>query len=860
MSPASVDVVELLLPEADEERRSRARRLSTCLRLLANDASPRRAARVGLALDGARAELARETRERLIEAVSRLFALHLAAARSADAFLSLDVGDGDAQAAWDVLHEERAESPWLAVVPQPGESPLEVAGRLLACARRLGLDEDVLALWDARRRALSLGPREGEAAFRALLARTQGAAALAGALECLLERGAVRRARALLDVVPSALRVDARVARLEAWCSVLVDAAPPKALPPPAERVPAGLAALRRLGEPFRSSFAGRAARGPTRRLPSAAARGEVGAALLAVFALDPAGAARCLSADAAPGRRGGLQDWCVERSDAARRDGELEHQALTRGESVIAHAAATSSPAGAQDPRGARAAAIVPVFDADGEALGWLRLEFEHHLVPSAAALRELARAWRSTLRAARPAEEAPAAAPGVLGSAAPPGPGDPRRCVLEALVSHLGLKWTQRHWWGVVPEGAGARLVAEGGGALAEWRTRGGAGRALRRALQTAGLVRFEEGDPGLSLSGDAQSGVVLPLRHGAHLAGFLAVESTRRGDLRDLEARLARQARPWALELRLSVFSAWHAAQWGFEPLFDVQVAQTRRWLEDALLTSGVDAPLVLCGAPGSGRRVLSRWCHHESARRAAPWVEHVCGSLAPQEEAQRLFAREGRLDQARGGTLHLSDPEQLPATLQVRLAEWLQARPHGARARLALSLARPLEQSALRPELARGLSRLQLFVPTLAERRAELPHLVAVLLRRFGRELGRGECSADDEILACLWRQPWTGNLRELEDLVYRLALCAPQREIALDDLRSVARRFRLELCARVPSRDVDPAWIRAALEVTRTQRGGENKTRAALYLGWDPDTLARARVATAPSAPDGPGPG
>jgi len=46
------------------------------------------------------------------------------------------------------------------------------------------------------------------------------------------------------------------------------------------------------------------------------------------------------------------------------------------------------------------------------------------------------------------------------------------------------------------------------------------------------------------------------------------------------------------------------------------------------------------------------------------------------------------------------------------------------------------------------------------------------------------------------------------------------------------------------------RDVDPAWIRAALAVTRTRRGGENKTRAALYLGWDPDTLARARAAPA----------
>lgn len=852
MSPAPVDVVELLLPEANEARRARARRLATCLRLLANDASPRRAARVSLALEGARAELARDTRERLLAALARLLALHLAAARSADAFLSLDVGTGDAQSAWDTLQEERAELPWLALVPQPGESPLEVAGRLLACARRLGLDEGELALWDARRRALSLGPREGEAAFRTLLARAATPAALCGAVECLLERGAVRRARALLEAVPAALRADVQAARLEAWCALLVDGAPPRACPPPAERVPASAAALRRLGEPFRSTLAGRAARGPTRRLPSEAERGELGAALLAVFALSRGGPARCLRADAAAGRRGGLEDWCEERCDAVRQSGELEHAALTQGEPSVAHASADAPPRGAQDPRSARAAAVVPVFDADGEALGWLRLEFEHHLVPSVAVLRELARAWRSTLRAARPVETPGERANLVLGSSALPRGGDPRGAVLGELVSHLGLKWTQRRWWGVVPQDGAALLVAEGGGALAEWRARAGAGRALRRALQTAGLVRFEDGDPALALSSDAQSGVVLPLRHGSHLAGLLAVESTRRRDLRDLEARLSRQTRPWALELRLADFAAWHAQRFGFGPLFDVAVEETRRWLEDALLAAAIDGPLILCGAPGTGRRVLSRWLHFESHRRARPWIEHVCGALAPQEESQRLFGREGRIAVARGGTLHVTEPEELPVALQLRLAEFLQSSGQAERPRVVLSLARPLAQGALRPELARALSRLQLFVPTLAERRSELPCLVAGLLRRFARELRRGEVTLADDALACLWRQPWTGNLRELEDLVYRLVLCTPRRELALEDLCAVARRFRLELVARVPSREVDPAWIRAALEVTRTQRGGENKTRAALYLGWDPDTLARARSVSSSS--------
>jgi transcriptional regulator of acetoin/glycerol metabolism len=417
----------------------------------------------------------------------------------------------------------------------------------------------------------------------------------------------------------------------------------------------------------------------------------------------------------------------------------------------------------------------------------------------------------------------------------------------VLAALVDQLGLKLAQRRWWGVVPHESGALLVAEGGGALADWRVRAGGGRALQRALQTAGLVRFDDGDPHLAVSADAQSGIVLPLRHGAHLAGLLAVESTRRRDLLGLDARLAREQRPWSLELRLAGFRAWHAARWGVEPAFDVEVDEARRWLEDVLAAARAEGPLALCGAPATGRRVLSRWAHFESARRGGPWLEHVCGALEPHAEAQRLFADDGLLHAARAGTLHLAALERLAPALQARLAERLGSGDAAARARLIVALAKPLGEGALQPELARRLSRLELFVPTLAERRAELPLLAQSMLRRFARELSRGEVSADDEVTAWLWRQPWHGNLRELEDLLYRLVLCTPRRELALDDLRAVAHRSRLELVARVPSRDVDPGWIRAALAVTRTRRGGENKTRAALYLGWDPDTLARARA-------------
>ena len=165
-------------------------------------------------------------------------------------------------------------------------------------------------------------------------------------------------------------------------------------------------------------------------------------------------------------------------------------------------------------------------------------------------------------------------------------------------------------------------------------------------------------------------------------------------------------------------------------------------------------------------------------------------------------------------------------------------------------------RPLAEGALCATLTRRLERLELFVPTLAERRDELPGLVLRLARRFARELGRVQPELSDEVFAALWRQPWSGNVRELENVVYKLVLFASSGLIGMDDLCSVARRFRFDLLARSSSREPDLELVEAALRATRTQRGTDNKTRAALYMGWDPDTLARVRAeARAGSTPD-----
>jgi DNA-binding NtrC family response regulator len=204
----------------------------------------------------------------------------------------------------------------------------------------------------------------------------------------------------------------------------------------------------------------------------------------------------------------------------------------------------------------------------------------------------------------------------------------------------------------------------------------------------------------------------------------------------------------------------------------------------------------------------------------------------------------------------GSLVLDDVERLSEASQLRLlACFDRAREQGNggarklhRAGLRLiattrcNLIESVRASHLRQDLGERLQRLHLDVAPLARRRGDLPGLIALLTRRFSAEESAPSPSYSDEAIAMLWRQPWLGNVRQLENLIFKLVLLCAGREIVCADVERIAARFQLELVARLPSRHPDPETLRAALAATANLRGTINKTRAALYLGWDPDTL------------------
>lgn len=528
---------------------------------------------------------------------------------------------------------------------------------------------------------------------------------------------------------------------------------------------------------------------------------------------------------------------------------------------------------------------ALIPIRDDEGEVAGWLHLEWEHHLAPGLATLTHLARSWRARVLGLRLARSPRAAAislsePSLLskpGSLSDPGVRRPLCAeVFHELVEAVGIKTSQRRWWGFSVEGERLIEVAQGGEGLSRKPREPGLGRALGRSLSSGGTVLFEEPDRRLSLHGEAASGLVVPLRDGARVFGLWALESVRQRDFRSVDReRYESLAAHFALALHAAQFRGWHRTRFGFDLSFPVERSDFRRFARRLFSAGASGSPLVLCGPLGSGKSVLARWLHYAAGVEGEGGVlkgDAIEGDAFEIVEASSLDESELGPGSGPAGTLVVKAVEDLAPPAQARLLQLLEGTafegtglestgfestgPEGSglgewgganwSGRLLFTtrsgLAPAVEDGRLRADLAQRLDRLQFFVPALCDRREEIPTLVDFFVRRFAacEELRPPELA--DEARALLWRQRWDGNLRELEGFVFKLVLFHAGSSVGQSQLHELAADFRISLEKRLPSRHPRRADLLAALWTTRKRAGAVNKVRASAYLGWDPDTL------------------
>ena len=223
---------------------------------------------------------------------------------------------------------------------------------------------------------------------------------------------------------------------------------------------------------------------------------------------------------------------------------------------------------------------------------------------------------------------------------------------------------------------------------------------------------------------------------------------------------------------------------------------------RALEGAIhRASRVDRPVFLLGASGTGKMYAAHFLHELSGAKGR-FVYVNCGALPPDRthlhsellgHFRGAFTgatekRVGRLFEADGGTLFLDEVESLVPEAQVFLLDLLEGTedlaPLGAPTskalprpafRLISASKQPLQQSPLRQDLAQRLARGEIIhLPSLRERREDIPVLVAAFLSALAKGPRKLQAVVSDKALAFLAEQPWPGEVRELEATVQTVA--------------------------------------------------------------------------------------
>ncbi|MEN8204058.1 MAG: sigma-54-dependent Fis family transcriptional regulator [Bacteroidota bacterium] len=217
---------------------------------------------------------------------------------------------------------------------------------------------------------------------------------------------------------------------------------------------------------------------------------------------------------------------------------------------------------------------------------------------------------------------------------------------------------------------------------------------------------------------------------------------------------------------------------------------------------------DVRVILEGASGTGKELVAKAIHHFSSRAEKKFIAIDCGAIPRDLLESELFGhmkgaftgaletRKGLMEEADGGILFMDEITSLPLDLQAKLLRVLQEneiRPLGSNqlkkinVRIIAASSAPLRQivedGSFREDLFYRLYVYPIAIPTLNERKTDIPLLAKYFLKKFARQQNKLARQFSTDMLVFLKNQTWTGNVRELENLVERLlTVAAPETEI------------------------------------------------------------------------------
>jgi Nif-specific regulatory protein len=223
-----------------------------------------------------------------------------------------------------------------------------------------------------------------------------------------------------------------------------------------------------------------------------------------------------------------------------------------------------------------------------------------------------------------------------------------------------------------------------------------------------------------------------------------------------------------------------------------------------------SSKCDVRVLLEGGSGTGKELIAKAIHQCSPRMQNKFIAVDCGAIPANLIESELFGhikgaftgaaihRKGLLEEANGGTLFMDEITNLPLELQVKLLRMLQEgeiRPLGSNESRKVDVRIIAASSAsLRPLVTAGKFREDLFyrlyiypipIPSLADRREDIPILANYFLKNISRKQNKNTEVFHEELLEFLKLRDWPGNIRELENFIERLVTLAPQDAKVLD---------------------------------------------------------------------------
>lgn len=285
-----------------------------------------------------------------------------------------------------------------------------------------------------------------------------------------------------------------------------------------------------------------------------------------------------------------------------------------------------------------------------------------------------------------------------------------------------------------------------------------------------------------------------------------------------------------------------------------------------LDRARHAAKTNADVLIEAESGTGKELLARFIHENSARRDGPFVAVNCAAVPEHLLESELFghargaftgavtAKAGKFELAQRGTLLLDEIGEMPINLQPKLLRALQERqverlggshPTAVNIRVVattnVSLCKMVEAGTFRADLYYRLNVIPLSLPPLRERREDIPDLAEFFARQFAAAANQCVPVLHSEFIAELQRHSWPGNVRELANFMQRILTLSDSQEVSPEHLKAELfgsahiRTTRFMPQASVQAGTSIRELERRLLETTLRDTGG-NRTRAAEMLG------------------------